>query len=190
MDTLKPRSITDQTKLQDFVHKKVAETPSIMPRSLALKAGVPMLRVIHTLPEHMRLQVPRADFEKIWKTMVQWEKVTFMAETPGMIIEVPCRLCEGIHGHGMYNLMDKSSPLNGHILLDDINEIWLVSKPIFGLESHSVQFFSRVGDLCFSVYLGRNEEREIIPSVKESYLRLWESYAALQTKKEPCRCAV
>ena len=164
-------------ELAVLVAGKVAADPNFMPQSLAKELGVAEGSIIAALPEQMRVAAPAADFIPIWEAMAEWEKVTFLSATPGAILEIPCRLPVGKPGHGMYNLMDKSNPLCGHILMGNVATIWLVSKPVFGLESHSVQFFTAEGAQCFAVYLGRDSSRAIIPSVKEGFMALRARYA-------------
>lgn len=169
-------SYTDEM-LRQLVAGKLAENPNFMPQMLAKEMGVSVRSIIEALPDSMRSRAPGSAFITIWETMTEWEKVTFMAETPGAILEISCRLPKGKTGHGMYNLMDKTNPLGGHLLMAQIDSIWFVSKQLFGLESHSVQFFDVQGDQCFSVYLGRDEKRQIIPSVKERFVALKAEYA-------------
>ncbi len=162
--------------LRALVVQKLAEEPNFMPQTLAETLDVPLRRIIEALPEEMRARASGADFIPIWEAMAEWEKVTFMAGTPGAILEIPCRLPKGKSGHGMYNLTDKSNPLCGHLLAGKIASIWFVSKPVFGLESHSVQFFDAEGRQCFSVYLGRDAKREILPAVRQGFFSLKEQY--------------
>lgn len=175
MDTLtpqQPETVFDDAALCKVVAEKLEENPSFMPQMLAQELSVPLGRIFAALPEDMRSVAPGSQFVEIWESMTEWEKVTFMAGTSGAILEIPCRLPKGKKGHGMYNLMDKSTPLGGHLLMEKIATIWFVSKPVFGLESHSVQFLDAKGDQCFGVYLGRDEKRAIIPSVREGFLEL------------------
>ncbi len=165
--------------LTERVSAIITENPSVMVRSIAADLGVSERAVTEALPQHMRLEIPAADFVAVWEEMTTWEKVTFIAETPGAVVEVEGALPTGKIAHGMYNLMDRKFPLGGHLLIGNIASIWLVSKPAFGRESHSVQFFSAEGASCFAVYLGRGEKRMILPSVKEGYVKLWERYAPL-----------
>ena len=176
-ETTQPEEYSDQA-LRDLVADKLKDEPSFMPQMLADSLGVPVERIIAALPDDMRTRAPGEDFIAIWENMTEWEKVTFMATTSGAILEIPCRLPKGKTGHGMYNLMDKSNPLCGHLLMGKIASIWFVSKPLFGIESHSVQFHDASGRQCFGVYLGRNEKREIIPSVKEAFLALKAKYTS------------
>ena len=180
-------SYTDET-LRPLVADKLAEDPNFMPQLLAKELGVPMRSIIEALPDLMRSHAPGSAFIAIWESMAKWEKVTFMAETPGAILEITCRLPKGKSGHGMYNLMDKTNPLCGHLLLAHIDSIWFVSKQLFGLESHSVQFFDTQGHQCFSVYLGRDEKRQIIPSVKEGFAALKAEYSCTCSCKNGVDC--
>lgn len=163
--------------LRALVAAALAEDPNFMPQVLAERLGVPVGRIIEALPDDMRAEASGDAFVEIWEAMAEWEKVTFMASTSGAILEIPCRLPKGKTGHGMYNLMDKSNPLRGHLLMNKVASIWFVSKPVFGLESHSVQFHDADGNQCFGVYLGRDEKREIIPSVREGFFHLKSRYA-------------
>ncbi len=183
-----PVTYTDEA-LRALVAEKLAEEPNFMPQTLAETLGVPVRRITEALPDDMRSRAPGDAFLPIWEAMTEWEKVTFMASTPGAILEIPCRLPKGKNGHGMYNLMDRSSPLCGHLLPAKVDSIWFVSKQVFGLESHSVQFYDAAGNQCFGVYLGRDEKRQIIPSVKEGFLSLKAQYSGNRCKNGgPCCC--
>lgn len=165
-------------QIEETVRARVRENPSVMPRALAEELGVAEAEVIRALPEEMRVQAPAGDFEAIWEVMCGWEQVTFIAVNPGIIVEVPCRLPKGRFGHGMFNLMDKGSPLGGHVFAHKVAQVWLVSKPFFGLESHSAQFFDAEGGILFSVYAGRDESRNILDSVRTGFFNLRARYEA------------
>ncbi len=177
---------TDEA-LRTLVADKLAEDPNFMPQMLAENLGVPVRRIVEALPDGMRSRAPGEAFIPIWEAMAEWEKVTFMASTPGAILEIACRLPKGKTGHGMYNLMDKTAPLGGHLLMAKVDSIWFVSKQVFGLESHSVQFYDAAGQQCFGVYLGRDEKRQIIPSVKEGFFALKAQYAGEASKESCCK---
>ena len=164
-------SCTDK-ELAALVGEKLQSDPNFMPQTLAAALGVSLGRTFKALPEDMRADAPGGDAIAVWEAMTEWEKVTFMAATSGAILEISCRLPKGKSGHGMYNLMGKNLPIGGHLLMDKVDSVCFVSKPLFGLESHSVQFLDAAGNQCFAVYLGRDEKREIIPSVKEGFLAL------------------
>jgi hypothetical protein len=133
--------------------------------------GVPEAVVAMLLDADMCMILPPSAFENVWSAMVQWEKATFITATPGAIIEIKGRLPKGEFGHGYFNIGEQDNPLSGHIQVDAIAAVCLVSKPFMGLESHSVRFYNKTGALMFAVYVGRNG-KTLIPSVKESFMKL------------------
>jgi len=153
-----------------------------MPDALARELGISEAEVIRCLPEDMRVEAPAKDFESIWKTLTGWEKITFIACNQGAVVEVSGTLPNGSFGHGMFNLMDQTNPLRGHLMIDRLDAIFLVSKPFFNLESHSVQFFDTNGHSMFAVYVGRNEKRVLLPSVLDGFMTLRNRYRQLEAQ--------
>lgn len=154
------------------VRERVAKNPSLMLSGLARDLGIPEGAAVLALPEEMRVAAPAEDFAAIWEEMTGWEKVTFIAQNAGIIVEFGGRLPKGSFGHGMFNLHEKGHPLGGHILSSRIASVFLLSKPFFKMESHSVQFFTETGEQAFGVYVGRDENRQLLASVKESFMTL------------------
>ena len=166
--------------MSDFVQivrQKVAENPSVMLMNLAVELGRPEAELVAALPEEMRKQGRKDAFEAIWNAMTEWERSTFLAVNCGCVVEVEGKLPKGKFGHGMFNLDHGENALGGPLLVNKLESVWFVSKPFFNKESHSVQFFDGKGDMMFAVYLGRDEKREIIPAIKESFLRMREEFA-------------
>jgi hypothetical protein len=118
--------------------------------------------------------LPASAFTSVWQAMTQWEKVTLITHTPGMVLEVRGRIPPGEFAHGYFNINAPDNPIAGHIKAEEIQSICLVSKPFMGLESHSVRFYRKSGTLLFAVYAGRNG-KEVIPSVKEGFMALKQS---------------
>ncbi len=168
--------MTMNTELMNTVREKMEKNPSTMTGDLARSLSVKEVEIIRCLPEGMAVEALVEDFETIWERMTTWEKATFICISKGCVVEVAGPLPVGKHGHGMFNLHQEGNPLGGHLMVKDLGSIWLVSKPFFGKESHSVQFFSQDGDAMFSVYLGRDEQRNIIESVKNDFLEMKEQY--------------
>ncbi|WP_419831968.1 ChuX/HutX family heme-like substrate-binding protein [Endozoicomonas atrinae] len=70
---------------------------------------------------------------------------------------------------GYYNLSDRRTPLKGHLKVDNVAVIALVSKPFHGVETRSVQFLSKQGRMLFKVYLRRDKEKNILPEQLEKF---------------------
>lgn len=168
---------TEKQKIVDHaVAEALAKNESFMPQTLAQELKVPLESIIAALPPSMCTMAPAEDFLEIWEEICNWEKITFMASTAGIILEISCKLPKGKSGHGMYNLMGKDLPFGGHVMPSNIASIWFVSKPLFGLESHSVQFFDAAGNQAFAMYLGRGEDRQVLPAVREAFMKLKSKY--------------
>ncbi len=158
-------------ELRDTVHSAVKDSPDVMLHTLAQHCGAPEGAVACALPADMRRFAPAASFDAVWADMTGWEKVTLIAMTPGAVMEVKGRLPKGRRGHGMFNLHDADNPLGGHVFIERLGAVCFLSKPFFGLESHSVQFYDTDGAAMFAVYAGR-EGRALIPAVREAFLAL------------------
>lgn len=52
--------------------------------------------------------------------------------------------------------------MHGHLKIDDVSAIALISKPFRGTESHSINFFGPNGEMIFKVYLGRDSKRVLL----------------------------
>jgi hypothetical protein len=157
--------------IRKAVHTAIEGDSNVLLDRLAEEYGIPEGAVVAALDTEMCAILPAGDFERTWAAMTQWEKVNFIATTPGAIVEVNGRLPKGKHGYGFFNIGADGNPLSGHIKINDLEAICLVSKPFMGLESHSVRFYNQRGELMFAVYVGR-EGKRLIPSVKEGFMDL------------------
>jgi oxygen-independent coproporphyrinogen-3 oxidase len=172
----KAGSSSPRLSIEEKVAQAIHTNPGAFPASIARDLGIPERDVVRYLPEGMSREVPGREFEAIWEVMATWERVTVIVTNDGMIAEVPGKLSSGSTAQGYFNLSDEDAPLHGHIRAELIDSIFFVSKKVMGMDSHSVQFFDGKGDKVLSVYLGRDEEMKIIPSVLDSYTELRASY--------------
>jgi putative heme utilization carrier protein HutX len=163
------------THLNDYhrvqVRAAIKADPNIMLDTLSHQLEMPEGAVAVSLSAEMCTVAPAETFEIVWHAMCQWEAVTFIATSPGAIVEVKGRLPTGRFGYGYFNIADPDNPLSGHLRIDELEAICFVSKPFMGLESHSVRFYNAQGALMFAVYVGRIE-KQLIPSVVEGFKRL------------------
>lgn len=155
------------------------ENPSAMLSQVAMKFNVPEGTLPTLLPEAQAICAAPDAFEEIWNTACGWEKVTFIAVTPGMVVEVPTKLPRGSHGHGMFNPHEAGIALGGHIMLQKLGAIWFLSRPHFGKESHSIHFYTNDGLPMFALYVGRGEDRELLPAVCAGYMLLRDRFAGV-----------
>jgi len=161
--------LTEEIRKQ--IHSELLKDPNLMLHILADRTGVPEGAVAVAMSREMCSVLPAEEFETVWTAMTGWEKVTFITMTPSTIVEVKGPLPKGHFGHGFFNIGDDENPLGGHLMVNKLAVICLVSKPFMGMESHSVRFYDKEGGLMFSVYAGRNG-KSLIPSVKEGFMTL------------------
>ena len=98
--------------------------------------------------------------------------MTTIVESDGSIFEVKAPFPKGKDARGYYNLMGRDGELHGHLKLDNVAGIALVSKLFMGKEGHSFQFFGHSGRCIFKVYLGRDEKRQLLADQVTRFMAL------------------
>ncbi|MBZ0157837.1 MAG: heme utilization cystosolic carrier protein HutX [Alphaproteobacteria bacterium] len=158
------------------VREKVAEmaagSPSKSTGAIAAELGVSERDVMKNLPGDMVREVSREHFDAIVDEVSTWGTMTVIVQNESTILEVKASFPKGTYGHGYFNLKSDGTPVGGHIRASELAEIFFVSRPYMGLESHSIQFFNGKGNAMFKLFLGRNEQRQIFPEQKEKFLAL------------------
>lgn len=149
------------------LHTQVAELlqqePTLLPAAMAERLGASELEIVRALPNEMAVIVEGGLAQSILESLVDFGPVTTIVHAFGSIFEVKAPFPKGKTARGYYNLMGKSGELHGHLKLDNVAAIALVSKPFMGRESHYFGFFSTSGENIFKIYLGRDEKRELFP---------------------------
>jgi putative heme utilization carrier protein HutX len=158
-------------KFIEDIRRSIDTEPRLMLRDLAERLGAPEGAVARALPQDMRGFAPASVFDHVWEAMTSWSAITFIAITPGLVLEFKGTLPKGSHGHGMFNLHTEGHPLGGHFMVARLGSICFLSKPFFGLESHSVQFYDQDGAVMCAVYAGR-QGRDIVAEVREAFMAL------------------
>jgi len=138
--------------------------------SLAKACGITEFQAAADLPADMRVILPGADFEEVWEGISRWEKASVVFNHFGHLVQFKCKVGAGTSSRGYYHLSGESG-FSGHIKKDDISHICYLSLPFMGREMHSIQFFNEEGRAVFSIFPGR-DEREVIPSVLSSFMRM------------------
>lgn len=83
--------------------------------------------------------------EALLADLASWGQVTTIVESDGSIFEVKAPFPKGKTARGYYNLMGRDGEMHGHLKLDNVVGIALVSKLFMGKEGHSFQFFGHSG---------------------------------------------
>lgn len=152
------------------------QDPSAHPSTLATELAVSEWEVVRYLPAALMTQVPAGEAEALLADLSSWGQVTTIVESDGSIFEVKAPFPKGKNARGYYNLMGRDGELHGHLKLDNVAGIALVSKLFMGKEGHSFQFFGHSGRCIFKIYLGRDEQRQLLPEQVERFMALRRQY--------------
>ncbi|EGQ7701152.1 heme utilization cystosolic carrier protein HutX [Vibrio cholerae] len=149
--------------LQQQVAQLLEQQPTLLPAAMAEQLNVTEFDIVHALPEEMVAVVDGSHAQTILESLPEWGPVTTIMTIAGSIFEVKATFPKGKVARGYYNLMGRDGELHGHLKLENISHVALVSKPFMGRESHYFGFFTAQGENAFKIYLGRDEKRELIP---------------------------
>jgi hypothetical protein len=153
--------ITETLKQQ--VAGVLIENPHWMSSEIAQFLNVTESEATQALPNDMVVCLSGEASENILTEIVTWGKVTTIVHSGGSIFEYKAPFPKGKMAYGYYNLMGREGQLHGHLKLENINLIALVSKPFRGSDSHYFGFFNQHGECIFKVYLGRDVCRKLLP---------------------------
>ncbi|WP_319498248.1 heme utilization cystosolic carrier protein HutX [uncultured Cohaesibacter sp.] len=143
------------------IARSLQNDPGAVLEYLALDHSVSVADIVACLPEHQVTMVDGALFETVMLRMADWGDVTFLVHTDDVILEARGTIPKGSFARGYFNL--HGGPIGGHIKGGNCRSIAFVTRPLFKSETKSVQFFNANGDCMFKVYLGRDENRELMP---------------------------
>ncbi|MFL0935073.1 heme utilization cystosolic carrier protein HutX [Vibrio parahaemolyticus] len=155
--------------IKQQVEVLLEQEPQLLPAAMAERLGVTEFDVVAALPQEMVAIAPGEQAQTILESLVGFGPVTTIVHSFGSIFEVKAPFPKGKVARGYYNLMGREGELHGHLKLDNMKNIALVSKPFMGRESHYFGFFSECGSNIFKVYLGRDEKRELIAEQVTSF---------------------
>ncbi|OBU28088.1 HuvX protein [Photobacterium kishitanii] len=128
--------------------------------------------VVLSLPSELVFPMAGNLAQTIAEALPSWGPVTTIVHSMGSIFEVKASFPKGKLARGYYNLMGKEGELHGHLRLDLVEHIALVSKPFMGQESYFIGFFAAQGECVFKVYLGRDKQRNLYPEQIEKFQQL------------------
>ena len=154
------------------IQQYLLENPMTMPAQVAAELSITELEVVTALPAEQVALLPLAEKDNLLASLPEWGNMTTIVTASGSIFEFKGSFPKGKYAHGYYNLITKGEGLHGHLKLDDISAIALISKPFRGTESHSINFFGAKGEVIFKVYLGRDKNRVLLSDQVERFQAL------------------
>lgn len=150
------------------LNQQIADYLQQNPQAITLEMAAyfhrPEGEIICALPSEFVRLFSAERSQEILATISQWGKFTTIIEKEGSIFEIKDQFPTGMLGRGYYNLNMKGEEgaLCGHLLLENIAQIAFVSLPFRGKESYHIAFIASNGNCIFKVYLGRDEQRQLI----------------------------
>ncbi len=160
-------------KVADYLEQNGGAAISEMAKELALSEG----EVTFALPAEKLTSIAGEHAQNILELLPTWGKVTTIVHSFGSIFEFKAPFPKGKEARGYYNLIGKEGELHGHLRLDLVKHIAVVSKPFMKMESHYIGFFDEQGNCVFKVYLGRDKKRQLFPEQIEKLQRLKQDFA-------------
>jgi hypothetical protein len=152
-----------ENTIRDAIHQLMTDKPRLRSIEIALELNCTELQVIHALPEQEVNLLPAEQAQRLLSDIADWGKVTCIIEVSGFVFEVKAPLPKGKNAYGYYNLSHESDGLQGHLKLDNLSAIALLTRKVRGKLSYYVQFFDHEGNSVFKIYLGRNQDGEVNP---------------------------
>ncbi|WP_235263423.1 heme utilization cystosolic carrier protein HutX [Nitrincola sp. A-D6] len=161
-----------QENLIQQVETLMREKPQLRPVEMAEQLKVSEWAVVSALPGEMVYLIKGNLAEAILQDVSHWGAVTTIVERDGSIFEFKGSLPEGKPGFGYYNLMGEAGQMHGHLKLNAVANIALLSKPLRGKEAHAIVFYNRSGACVFKIYLGRDAQGLIHAHQLQAFNRL------------------
>lgn len=150
-------------QLSHQVAQLLNDEPALLPAQIAERLSVSEFAVVSAFPNEMVILLSGDHTQMVLTEIADWgTNVTTIVQSFGSIFEIKAPLPKGKMARGYYNLLGQPGQLHGHLKLELIDHVALVSKPFMGRESHYFGFFTQQGDSIFKIYLGRDDKRELI----------------------------
>lgn len=163
-------SVDDLTLSQ--LRRTLEHSAEMMPAQVAKEHNVSELAVVQAMSKEQACFLPLNQKDELLASLPSWGNMTTIIAVSGSIFEFKGSFPAGKYAHGYYNLYTKGDGLHGHLLMDSISNIALISRPFRGQESYSINFFGAQGEMVFKVYLGRDKQRVLIASQVEQFKAL------------------
>lgn len=163
---------------QASIDKMLQDQPGVVLENVARTHKVSLADVVASLSASEHVSVPGSQFVPVMEEISSWGKLTLIVNTPEMVLEAKGPVAKGSMGRGYYNI---PGGIGGHFKPEGFHSISFVNRTLMGKPSRSILFFNADGSCVFKLYLGRQENREMIPEQVEKFDRL---AAVLQTSGE------
>jgi putative heme utilization carrier protein HutX len=118
-----------------------------------------------------------AQAEALLRKLATWGNTTTIVIHGGCVFEFKGPFPEGSIAQGYYNLNGPVPGFHGHLSLDAINHIAFQDKLHRGRQSYAFNFQDKDGQNIFKVFLGRDQEGELIQEQVDAFKQIQSSLA-------------
>lgn len=110
--------------------------------------------------------------EALLMALSTWGNTTTIITHKGCVFEFKGAFPKGTVAEGYYNLVGPVPGFHGHIKLDAIQGVRFQDKLHRGRQSYAFDFQDKEGRCIFKIFLGRDEEGELIPEQIDTFKRI------------------
>lgn len=157
------------TEFKAQVEALFAENPGRTPAEVAIELQITEAEVIRAMPAGMVTILDNVALEDVYTHLRGWGEIMLVLDVEGSIFEMVTPFPKGGFKFGYYNMSDSRTILKGHLKMEGVGTIALVSKPFHGVDTRSVQFYSPAGRPIFKVYLRRNKDKTFLAEHLEQF---------------------
>ncbi|THK40438.1 heme utilization cystosolic carrier protein HutX [Methylophaga sp. SB9B] len=120
--------------------------------------------------------MPGQNAQQLLEQICDWGPMTTIVIHGGSVFEFGGPFPRGSVAEGFYNLQVDGHGFHGHLNLQKVEQISFQTKPHRGRESYAFVFEDANGDVIFKVFLGRDEQGELITSQREKFYQLMQQF--------------
>ena len=140
---------------------KLAAEPGAIVETVAKETGATLREVVEALPEEMRRFAPASAFVPVMDDVAKWGDVTVIIHTDDGVMEIGGPIPPGKIAKDYFNLSGTIG-FHGHLRYARCAGVAFVERPFFGRLSASILFLNVDGGIMFKIFVGRDEQRELI----------------------------
>jgi putative heme utilization carrier protein HutX len=127
-----------------------------------------MTNADHNAAESSIPSLPGTEAHALLQRISTWGNTTTIVLHGGSVFEFKGHFPKGEMAEGYYNLKGDTG-FEGHLKLDSIDKILLQSRKHRGRESHAFVFADKAGDTVFKIFLGRDEQGNLLASQLQEF---------------------
>lgn len=146
--------------MKNKINEILEANPKISLQEVANKLDISLVEVLKNTDKAKEYELEKID--NLFEMFRGWEKVLLLVITKNFILEIKDKFPKGVYARGYLNFHDKNTSIGGHLSIDNIKHVFFVDDIHFGLRSCSVKFFDKEENEVFSVYVPRNDKKELI----------------------------